>query len=140
MKLSLIEQKKEYEARKRKRKFWRSIVTALSCVVVFCTTYALILPAITLENTAYCGFEEHAHSEVCYQMVLTCEETDKEVEIAHEHGESCYKAEQNLICSLEETVGHIHGEECQLTEKTLTCELEEADPILETEETVETID
>ena len=79
MKLSLIEQKNEYEARKRKRKFWRSIVTALSCVVVFCTTYALILPAITLENTAYCGYEEHTHSEECYQMLLTCEETDKEI-------------------------------------------------------------
>ena len=137
MKLSLIEQKNEYEARKRKRKFWRSIVTALSCVVVFCTTYALILPAITLENTAYCGHEEHTHSEECYQVLLTCEETDKEIEVTHEHEDACYKSEQNLICSLEETVGHTHGEACQRIEKALICELEETASVLETEETNE---
>ena len=27
------------------KKKWRRVVTALSCIVVFCTTYALILPS-----------------------------------------------------------------------------------------------
>lgn len=30
--------------------FWKKVVSVLGCIVVFCTTYALILPAITLEN------------------------------------------------------------------------------------------
>lgn len=38
---------------------WKRIVRVLSCIVVFCTTYALILPAITQEAQAYCGSEEH---------------------------------------------------------------------------------
>ena len=44
-------------------KRWRRILLCLSCVVVFCTVYALILPAITLEKTAA---EEHIHTEECY--------------------------------------------------------------------------
>lgn len=34
----------------RLQRRWRKIVTCLAAVVVFCTAYALILPAITLEN------------------------------------------------------------------------------------------
>ena len=41
----------------------RSIVQSLACLVVFCTTYALILPAITLERPTYCGIKEHTHSD-----------------------------------------------------------------------------
>lgn len=32
------------------KKKWRRVVTALSCIVVFCTTYALILPAVTMSQ------------------------------------------------------------------------------------------
>lgn len=40
---------KEYQSKKR----WYKLMTALSCVVVFCTVYAMILPAITIENRYY---------------------------------------------------------------------------------------
>lgn len=47
----------------------------LSAFVVFCTTYALILPAITLENQ-----ELHTHSEACYDengaLICGLSETD----------------------------------------------------------------
>lgn len=58
----------------------------LSCVVVFCTVYALILPAITLERKTVCGQEEHSHTEECYSSdgQLTCGKTE------HTHTESCY--------------------------------------------------
>ena len=49
----------------RRRKIWRKIVSTLACLVVFCTTYALILPAITMEGTALCGIEEHEHGDPC---------------------------------------------------------------------------
>lgn len=36
------------------KKKWRRVVTALSCIVVFCTTYALILPAVTMSQQPFC--------------------------------------------------------------------------------------
>lgn len=62
------------------------MILCLSCVVVFCTVYALILPAITLERKTVCGQEEHSHTEKCYSSdgQLTCGKTE------HTHTESCY--------------------------------------------------
>ena len=62
------------------------MILCLSCVVVFCTVYALILPAITLERKTVCGQEEHNHTEECYSSdgQLTCGKTE------HTHTESCY--------------------------------------------------
>lgn len=62
------------------------MILCLSCVVVFCTVYALILPAITLERKTVCGQEEHSHTEDCYANdgQLTCGKTE------HTHTESCY--------------------------------------------------
>ena len=51
--------------RNRRKRALKKFVSVMACVVVFCTTYALILPAITMENTAFCGMEEHVHSEEC---------------------------------------------------------------------------
>ena len=39
----------------KKRQMWYRIVTTLAVVVVFVTTYMLILPAITMENKAECA-------------------------------------------------------------------------------------
>lgn len=50
-------------AQKRKRMRWRKLVTILAAIVVFCTTYALILPAITLESKCICEKEEHKHTD-----------------------------------------------------------------------------
>lgn len=62
------------------------MILCLSCVVVFCTVYALILPAITLERKTVCGQEEHSHTEECYSSdgQLTCGKTE------NTHTESCY--------------------------------------------------
>lgn len=62
------------------------MILCLSCVVVFCTVYALILPAITLERKTVCGQEEHSHTEECYSSdgQLACGKTE------HTHTESCY--------------------------------------------------
>ena len=50
-------------ARKKRIQTWRRIVSILCVITVFCTTYALVLPAITLEKTPCCGMEEHTHTE-----------------------------------------------------------------------------
>lgn len=41
-----------YERRHKRRAVWYRILSILSAVTVFCTTYALILPAITMEDPA----------------------------------------------------------------------------------------
>lgn len=80
-----LKETKIFQNRKKRHKTWKIIISVLSCIVVFCTTYALILPAITLEKTTYCGKTEHIHTDACYE------------------------ASGNLICSLEE---HQHSDEC----------------------------
>ena len=74
-------------ARSRLRRIWQRIVGALACVVVFVTTYALILPAITMEKEAVCGIEEHSHGEECFDPaqadVLLCTLTE------HSHSDAC---------------------------------------------------
>ncbi|WP_305178845.1 hypothetical protein, partial [Faecalibaculum rodentium] len=84
-------------------KAWKRIVRILSCIVVFCTTYALILPAITQEAQAYCGSSEHKHTEQCYKEIESCGREE------HQHGMDCYDADGNLTCTLEE---HTHSDEC----------------------------
>lgn len=69
---------------KTRTKRWRKVLLCLSCVVVFWTVYALILPAITLESKK-CNIEEHTHSA------------------------ECYSESQELICGKEE---HVHTSEC----------------------------
>lgn len=102
---------------------WKKITIALMSVVVFATTYALILPAITKETTTFCGKEEHNHDEDCYVEKLICTLTEEE--IAHEHVETCYETETTLVCDLEEYAGHTHTDECKQVEEILVCEIVE---------------
>jgi len=135
----------------KKHKIRHKAVTALAGLVVFVTTYALILPAITMETGVYCGIEEHfEHSidEGCYEEVTTLICTDdgsyhihdescygtesilacgmEECE-AHFHDESCYEPVQMYICGLEEDGDHTHSDDCNYTYYNLICELEETE-------------
>ena len=103
----------------RTRTFWRRFISVIACIVVFCTTYALLLPAITMEKTAACGFEEHQHVEECFEEKLTCglEEGGE-----HTHTADCYTVEKHLVCKENE---HVHNEDCYDSEGRLTCALEE---------------
>lgn len=71
---------------KARLKKWKRMMLALSCVVVFCTVYALTIPAVTLA----CNMEEHTHTEECYSQdnELICGKEE------HTHTEDCYEKEQ----------------------------------------------
>lgn len=99
---------KHYLSKQRKHARWLKIVTALAAVVVFITTYALILPAITMEREIICEKEEHTHTADCYteEKVLICGQEEGE---EHTHTEDCYQTEQILTCGKEE---HTHEDEC----------------------------
>ncbi|MDD6719054.1 MAG: hypothetical protein PUF76_10595, partial [bacterium] len=45
-----LKEAEKYENARQRKKRWYQVVTCLAAVVVFCTTYALILPAITLSR------------------------------------------------------------------------------------------
>lgn len=79
--------------RKRKKK-WNRVVRVLAGIVVFCTTYALILPAITMQKEPICGIEEHVHDENCYVEVETEESLLVCTLTEHEHEDSCYPLEK----------------------------------------------
>lgn len=64
---------------KARQKRWRRIMLCLSCIVVFCTIYVLILPAITLEKKTTCEEEQSAIQE---EQPLVQEEDESIVQSA----------------------------------------------------------
>ena len=95
------------------------IISVTAAVVVFVTTYALVLPAITMETEAQCGIEAHQHSDECYTDELVCEIPESP---GHVHTDACYEVSQVLVC---ETPEHEHSVEngCYDEDGNLICEL-----------------
>lgn len=102
--------------RNRSKRIWRKCVSAMACIVVFCVTYALILPAITLEKDTFCGIEAHVHEDACYAgSVIVCDPAaDTGLPVLHTHDALCYDGE-TLICQLAELSGHVHTDACYET-------------------------
>lgn len=105
----------------KKRRIWRRVVTALSGVVIFCTTYALILPAITMDSKKYlvCAAEdiaEHTHTDECWndEDELICGYADF---VVHEHEEICYDKKGKLVCDFPEIEEHEHTRSCYSSKK-----------------------
>lgn len=144
MDINLDRRAEGYRARHRRNRIWKKLVTALGCLVVFCTTYAMILPAITMERETVCGLSEHVHTDSCYsrqrgalictlaeseghthtdackgtKRVLSCTTPESD---GHTHGEGCYDAEGVLTCTQPETQGHHHSDSCYRTEEVFVC-------------------
>lgn len=123
----LLEQSEEYKKKHTVKKKRKRLFNFVACIAVFCTTYALILPAITMEKTSYCGYEEHEHTEKCYLDELVCTSQEDGELLLHKHGEECFSQERTLNCTIEEGVGHVHTDECKAIEQVLICETEESD-------------
>ena len=124
----LMQNAEKYRKRRVRKKLWQRIVSVMGCIVVFCTTYALILPAITLEQTAYCGHEAHLHEEACYaqEPLLICTETENPD--AHIHGEECYAEQEVFTCQQVEQEAHIHDASCYSEQEAWICQQEEQEP------------
>ena len=121
----LLQDAEPYASAHRRKRRWYQVMTCLAAAVVFCTTYALILPAITLEKQ--CEIPEHTHTEACYTSVqgdLICTQS---TEPQHTHTEECYQETQDLVCGMEESTGHTHGAECYDGEGNLICGQEESE-------------
>ena len=147
MRQDAMETAEQYKKAHQRKNRWYKVVTCLAAVVVFCTTYALILPAITMETK--CDIPEHTHTESCYtqvttvtKKVLVCnadeDHTHDEAcygttEAPHTHTDECYSESGELICNLptesDETMG-----------QTLLCGGSETAPHQHTEACFETVE
>ena len=101
---ALLEKIRNILRSRRTRQMLTRSVSVVAAVVVFITTYALVLPAITMEQNAFCGIPEHQHTDSCYEERLVCGIPEGQ---GHHHDASCY--EKFLICGLEV---HVHSPEC----------------------------
>ena len=102
---ALLEKIRKLLKDKKFRKTWYRFISGFSAEIVFITTYALVLPAITLEKTVACGIEEHQHDDSCYEYQLICGLEESE---GHHHDDSCYSVSKELDCGMEE---HEHSRE-----------------------------
>lgn len=114
MKQDALEDAEKYRKEHQRKNRWYKVVTCLAAVVVFCTTYALILPAITMETK--CDIPEHTHTDSCYTQVTT---VTKKVLVCsadedHTHGEACYGTTE---------APHTHTDECYSESGELICNL-----------------
>ena len=132
---TLLERAKVFLQAHKNKSIWHRITTSLAAVVVFVTTYMLILPAITMERPTGCGLEEHTHTKACYASSLkaalhehdaSCYDANgslvcqRPVVRLHEHTDECYK-DSNLICGQIAYQGHTHTDACYTWEKVLVC-------------------
>lgn len=112
----------------KKRIRRQKILTALAAVVVFCTTYALILPAITWERSLICEIPEHHHNEACYITENGAVESYPVCGLEeHKHTAACFDAPAavtNYYCG---EVEHIHSKEqhCYSEDGSLVCTISE---------------
>ncbi len=84
MELKGLDRAVKYSRAYKRKKLRLRIISAFSALVVFVTTYALILPAITREREVYCGYEAHSHNSTCLSEGCNLRE--------HAHSSDCYIA------------------------------------------------
>ena len=116
MKENLLQEAGRMGRSNKKKARWKKIMAVLACGVVFCTTYALILPAITMEQNKkpVCTEEQvsgHVHTSECQneEKELICGYADY---VIHTHDENCKDENGHIICGLKEVKEHRHTESC----------------------------
>ena len=137
MKTSFWHKLKKFIMEYSKYSHWHKVAVCMAAVVAVLTVSALILPAITMGRDAYCGMEEHTHTAECYEKQLVCEKAENKEESTavkkilscplelHQHKESCYNSEGEIICGYADYVVHQHSEKCYDENGTLVCTLPE---------------
>ena len=127
--------------------------SAIAIIIVFITTYTLIMPAVALERNNVsdvkglnlsdqsakvlnCHFPVHQHTEECYKKVPEYDAGGRKTGtkkvlncwkadwIVHEHDENCYE-NGVLVCQLPEYKEHKHDASCYTMQRVLACGKEE---------------
>ena len=96
----------------KRKTVWRRVVATLAAITVFCTTYALVLPALTMINddAVTCGLVAHTHDDSCYlentSISFLCTPE------SHTHTDECYDALGLCICEYADITPHVHSKTC----------------------------
>lgn len=123
---NLLEQLNIYN---RDRHNLRQIITSLSLVVILVVFWSLKLTGIGIAGEAFCGKQEHIHSDECQPKTQICMQEEAE---PHIHSETCLYRE--LICQSEENEEHSHEEACWTIGSGFGCGQLEADGHVHTAE------
>ena len=128
----------------------RKVTSIIAMVVVFTTTYMMILPGVAIDRQAAvnspgmdvaaepvrildCHSVPHAHTEACYaEREITDSEGNptgqteeilvcgREDYFVHVHEDACWQ-DGVLVCTLPEYEKHVHDENCYEVKRTLVC-------------------
>ena len=120
MRYDVLRDAEKYTKVHKRKRLRHRVVTVLAGVVVFCTTYALILPAITLEKQ--CDIPAQVTS--VEKRVPVCSAETLEI---HRHTADCYDADGNLTCGYADFVVHSHDSTCYDENGVLWCPLPEVE-------------
>ncbi len=109
------------------RKIYKRIISILSCTVVLCTVYSLIIPAITMsyeKKELVCPLAIHQHTDECYDYDgnQICRIADF---VLHIHTDGCFDENYELVCEIPEAEEHQHTEDCCDDSGELICGKEE---------------
>jgi len=112
---------------KKNEKWYCFTCVILVVTIVFCTSYAFILPVAAMENMKEaldCSLCVHHHTEECYDSegALICGQADF---VVHTHDEKCYDKDGTLVCKLPEIQAHEHTDSCYEEQRNLICEMQE---------------
>lgn len=104
----------EYIRENKLRRRWYKLTAILASAAIVVTGIAMILPAITMENSPQmleCQIDVHTHTDSCYgdEGNIICGYADF---VVHMHDGSCYAEDGTLICPLPEIEVHTHDTSC----------------------------
>ena len=98
MQYDFLQIAEKLKQKNRKKHRWSKVVSALACAVAFCTTYALILPALTIES------KENLHPSGDGNLVASDSDAQKED-----------SAESDRLSEILDRLGGYHKEKAERT-------------------------
>lgn len=114
-----------YRARRKRAQRYTAAFLAFATLVGCGVGWSLRQTGISATAEAFCGAEEHTHTQECYEKVLICGLKEGETlptEAPHEHTDSCYEEKLVAACAQEE---HTHTDGCYAMQRNLTCTAQE---------------
>lgn len=87
-------------ANERKRSIRNKTLAFAAAIVSLLTVYLLVVPAMSMSGSAYCGIAEHEHGADCYSSTLVCDLSEApDSSTVHAHDASCYEVNRELVCN-----------------------------------------
>lgn len=135
MRRDLLKKAAKLNRENRWKRIWHRVTTVLASIVIFCTTYALILPAITMELEEELLIqqverdENYSSDSLLHNLLLDSQTTPTEstTRPSHTHTDDCYTEQLSTVCGLEESPGHGHSDDCYADVSVLLCGQEESE-------------